>query len=116
MGKAQHGDEHLFIILLFYGVIGGSRRAADAFMQGQENVSPAQGVAACAVRVLLYVQLDFVHEGFSPRLHDILGFMVIGQTDMWRLWVLASETNQVLAVSSNIQCFFCGVACLACLS
>jgi len=101
---------------LVLGIIDGSRRAADAFMQVQENVSPAQGVAACAVRVLLYVQLDFVHEWFSPRLHDILAFMVIGQTDMWRLWVLAWETNQVLVVSFNIQCFFCGVACLACLS
>jgi hypothetical protein len=111
VGKAQHGDEHVFIILLFCGIIDGSRRAADAFMQGQENVSPAQGAPACAVRLLLYVQLDFVHEGFSLRLHDILAFVVIGQTDMWRLWVLASETNQVLAVSSNIQCLFCGGVC-----
>jgi hypothetical protein len=76
----------------------------------------AQGVAACAVRLLLYIQLDFVHEGFSLLVHDILAFMVIGQTDSWRLWVLPWETNQVLAVSSNIQCFFCGVTCLACLS
>jgi hypothetical protein len=79
-------------------------------------MSPAQGVAACAVRLLLYVQLDFVHEGFSPRLHDILAFMIIGQIGVWRLWVLAWETNQVLAVSSNIQGFFRGVTCLACLS
>jgi hypothetical protein len=102
VGKARHGDKHVFITLLFCGIIDGFRRAADALMQEQENVSPAQGVAAWAVRVLLYVQVDFVHEGFSPRLHDILAFMLIGQTDMWRLWVLAWETNQVLAVSSNI--------------
>jgi hypothetical protein len=40
------------LFLLFCGIIGRSRRAADDFMQGQENVSLAQSVAACAVHCL----------------------------------------------------------------